>query len=53
VKTGYGTASTRDEAAVLALNDCGETVNLAILIADDMSQEIGTCAVARCTNIGR
>jgi hypothetical protein len=53
VKTGYGTASTRDEAVTLALKDCGETVSLSILIADDMRTEIGTCGLSRCNKIGR
>jgi hypothetical protein len=51
VKSGYGTASTRDEAVTLALKECGETVNVSILIADDMRTETGTCALSRCTKI--
>lgn len=53
VKSGYGMASNRDDAVTLALKDCGETVNTSILINDDMQTEIGTCALSRCTKIGR
>src|ERR1044071_981158 len=31
VKTGYGSAATREEAATIAMNDCEETVNTSIL----------------------